>query len=360
MQAKVYHVRQRNVGQTLAQMLRSIYAGRSPSTVQQLIRSRHVQVNGNVCLEEGRRLRADDVVHIFDEAQSKPLEAEALNVRFQDEHLLVVEKPPGITVQRHAEEEHWDDKRKDRQPTLEEMLQALADRNGFSKLPGRGAGGARPAIKDRRQLAARVRHKQQRIRVRAVHRLDRDTSGLMLFALSGPAEQALVRLFASHAIGRAYLAVVHGLIESRTIVSDLVRDRGDGLRGSLPTGQTRDDAKHAVTHVKLIRHIKEAYSLIDCHLETGRTHQIRIHLAEAGHVLCGERVYTRPTPGSQPLADKSGAPRQALHAHRLAFTHPMTDKPHTFESKLPRDLQRFLNRLEEPPAEDMPGRDRDA
>jgi 23S rRNA pseudouridine1911/1915/1917 synthase len=291
-------------------------------------------------------------VHIFDESLSRPIEADQLNIRFQDEHLLVVEKPPGITVQRHAEEEQWDDKRKSQQPTLEDLLQSLADRNGFSKLPGRGAGAAQPQFKHRKQLAARVRNQKQRVKVRAVHRLDRDTSGLMLFALSTDAEKALVKLFAGHDIQRAYLAVVHGLIETRTIQSELVRDRGDGLRGSLPPGQKRDDAKHAITHVKLVRHIRQQYSLIDCQLETGRTHQIRIHLAEAGHVLCGERMYTRPTPGSPPLVDKSGAPRQALHAHRLSFTHPLTNKPHTFESKLPRDLHKFLTRLEDPPKDE--------
>jgi 23S rRNA pseudouridine1911/1915/1917 synthase len=168
----------------------------------------------------------------------------------------------------------------------------------------------------------------------------------MIFALSPDAQKALEKLFAAHAIDRAYLAVVNGHVASRTIESDMVRDRGDGVRGSLPKGQTAPDAKHAITHIKLIRHIGDDYSLIECKLETGRTHQIRIHLAEIGHMLCGEKVYIRPL-GGEPKRDQSGAPRQALHAYRLSFTHPITGKPHTFESKLPRDLHKWLNKLEE-------------
>lgn len=351
MSFKVYHVRERNVGQTVGQMLRSIFAGKSWGEIRRLLDSRRVQLNGNLCTDDARRLKPNEVMRIYDDSLAKPPEEADLNIRFRDEHLLVVEKPAGITTLRHAEEEGWDDKRKSKQRTLDELLQGIIDREGLRALPGRGAGTAQPFQKQRKQLAARMQAKKTRVKVRPVHRLDRDTSGLMIFALSPAAEQALVKLFASHTIERAYLAVAHGHVQSRTIESDFTRDRGDGLRGSLPPGKTDPGAKHAITHIKLIRHIgapgDSAYSLIDCQLETGRTHQIRIHLAEIGHMLCGEKVYTRPQPGADPLIDRSGAPRHALHAYRLAFTHPITGKPHTFESKLPRDLHRWLNKLED-------------
>jgi 23S rRNA pseudouridine1911/1915/1917 synthase len=178
-----------------------------------------------------------------------------------------------------------------------------------------------------------------------VHRLDRDTSGLMLFALSPRAEQALVKMFKGHDIRRAYLAVVHGRLEARTIDSWLVRDRGDGLRGSTPRGRDDPDAKHAFTHVRPVEHLGDAYTVVECRLETGRTHQIRIHLAEIGHMLCGERVYTRPSPGAPPTPDHSGAPRHALHSAELEFVHPVSGQEMRFASPLPRDLAEWLKRL---------------
>ncbi len=346
MSFKTYHVRQRNIGQTLGQMLKSIYAGKSWGETRRLITSRRVQINGNLCLDEARRLKADEVVRIYEESLGKPAEEKDLNIRFHDEHLLVVEKPSGITTLRHAEEEDWDEKRKSVQPTLAELLQKIIDRDGLNKVPGRGAAATKQDKNFRQKIASHARGHKKRIIVRPVHRLDRDTSGLMIFALSPQAEQALVKLFASHSIDRAYMAVVHGQVKSQTIESDLVRDRGDGLRGSLPHGKKDESSKHAVTHVTLIREIGKDYSLIDCKLETGRTHQIRIHLSEAGHMLCGEKMYIRKL-GGENIKDQSNAPRQALHAYRLSFNHPITGKPHTFESKWPGDLYRWLNRLEE-------------
>jgi 23S rRNA pseudouridine1911/1915/1917 synthase len=166
----------------------------------------------------------------------------------------------------------------------------------------------------------------------------------MLFALSPQAEQALSRMFKQHAIDRTYLAVVHGHPAAQTIESYFIRDRGDGLRGSTPLGPAAPTAQRAVTHIKPLESIGP-YSLIECRLETGRTHQIRIHLAESGHMLCGEPTYTRPTPTSPPTRDTSRAPRLALHSADLRFTHPVTDKPMQFHSPMPPDLSQWLGRL---------------
>jgi 23S rRNA pseudouridine1911/1915/1917 synthase len=166
----------------------------------------------------------------------------------------------------------------------------------------------------------------------------------MLFALSAHAEHELSRMFKQHAIDRTYLAVVHGHPAAQTIDSYFVRDRGDGLRGSTPRCADDPTAQHAVTHVKPLEPIGP-YSLVECRLETGRTHQIRIHLAESGHMLCGEPTYTRPTPTSPPTRDESRAPRLALHSADLRFTHPVTNKPMQFHLPLPKDLSQWLDRL---------------
>jgi 23S rRNA pseudouridine1911/1915/1917 synthase len=178
--------------------------------------------------------------------------------------------------------------------------------------------------------------------VRAVHRLDRDTSGLMVFARTIPAERHLVQQFKAHTIHRSYLAIVHGAPEAQTIQSQLVRDRGDGRRGSARDPQDKS-GQRAVTHIRPLERLGD-YSLIECRLETGRTHQIRIHLSELGHYLCGDKVYCQPL--FQPTrVDKSGAPRLALHAQELGLVHPISGQELHFTMPLPPDLQKFLERL---------------
>jgi 23S rRNA pseudouridine1911/1915/1917 synthase len=264
------------------------------------------------------------VVKIFAHPRAAVPADEDVVIRFSDRDLLVVEKPAGMTTLRHAEEQKWDERRRQKQPTLEEVLQ--------------------------RKLARQTSHGRKQShspRVRPVHRLDRDTSGLMLFALSLMAEQALVHAFKEHSIRRSYLAVVHGTVEAMTIESSIARDRGDGLRGTHPLGKDAPLSQHAVTHVKPVRSIAGKYTLVECRLETGRTHQIRIHLAESGHMLCGERMYVKPAPGQKVVIDHSGAPRQALHSAELEIVHPMTGKTMRFSSPLPSDLQGWLERIED-------------
>jgi 23S rRNA pseudouridine1911/1915/1917 synthase len=160
-----------------------------------------------------------------------------------------------------------------------------------------------------------------------------------VFARTVPAGRILAEQFRQHTTRRKYLAVAVGRVGKGTIMSSLVRDRGDGRRGSAVDGK----GKHAVTHVQPSEHFGDAYTLVECRLETGRTHQIRIHLAESGHPICGERVYSAPL-GSE-LKDQSLAPRVALHAAELGFIHPVTGDEMLFHSRLPKDLQEVLKRL---------------
>jgi 23S rRNA pseudouridine1911/1915/1917 synthase len=150
----------------------------------------------------------------------------------------------------------------------------------------------------------------------------------------------MVQMFRKHAIHRAYRAIVLGRVEPQTLESNLVRDRGDRRRGSTNLPEV---GKRAVTHVRPLEDL-DGYTLIECRLETGRTHQIRIHLAEAGHPVCGEKVYNKPLFGKPPV-DRSGAQRQALHAAELGFTHPITGQPLRFEMPMPADMSRLLAKL---------------
>jgi 23S rRNA pseudouridine1911/1915/1917 synthase len=168
----------------------------------------------------------------------------------------------------------------------------------------------------------------------AVHRIDEETSGLLLVARSLPTQAALKDLFERHAVERRYLAIVSGAFHGeRTFRSRLARDRGDGLRGSSedPSG------KEAITHVRLVEPLERA-SLVEATLETGRTHQVRIHLAEAGHPLLGEPLYAS-------AAIRGRAPRLALHSAVIGFVHPVTRAELRFETLLPDDLEALRRRL---------------
>jgi 23S rRNA pseudouridine1911/1915/1917 synthase len=236
-------------------------------------------------------------------------------IRYADRHVVVVDKPVGLTTMRHPHEAAEFGKRAQRflPPTLMDTLPAL--------LRARGKGRSAP-------------------RLRAVHRIDKETSGLVVFAVTPEAERELGRQFRGHTIERRYLAIVRGKAKPGRIESYLVPDRGDHRRGS---GQQPGGGQRAVTHVSVVEELGD-YTLVECRLETGRTHQVRIHLGESGTPICGERVYDRPIHG-KPLPDGSGAGRVMLHAARLGFDHPETGKRMTWDAALPEDMEQLLKRL---------------
>jgi 23S rRNA pseudouridine1911/1915/1917 synthase len=176
--------------------------------------------------------------------------------------------------------------------------------------------------------------------VRAVHRIDKETSGLVVFARSESTERHLAGQFRAHSSERRYLAIVRGQAKTGRIESWLVRDRGDGRRGS---GSERGQGQRAVTHVRVVEELGD-FTLVECRLETGRTHQVRIHLGEVGTPLCGERVYDRPING-RPVRDSSGMQRVALHAATLGLEHPVTRQQMRWTSPLPEDMEELLRRL---------------
>lgn len=189
---------------------------------------------------------------------------------------------------------------------------------------------------DEESLDQRVCSHLKQKRIEIVHRLDRDTSGLIVFARNQEAAKILANQFRFHTVKRRYYALAHGVVESQTIRSELVDNRGDGLRGSKPDSFFRGEAKHAVTHVRSLRVLSEM-TLIECILETGRTHQIRIHLSEAGHPLVGERAYNREFRGA-----KVEAARIMLHAAELGFIHPTQNSPMNWTVDPPVDFMSLL------------------
>jgi len=174
------------------------------------------------------------------------------------------------------------------------------------------------------------------IALHVVHRIDRATSGLLMFAKSKRAELGLAAQLRSHAMEREYRCVAHGVVAAGRIESYLVPDRGDGIRGS--TTRT-EQGKRAVTHVEVVRALRGA-TLCTVRLETGKTHQIRIHLAESGHPLVGEEVYVRDYAGRA-----IASPRLLLHAATLGFEHPITGERVRLASELPEDFTAMLDRL---------------
>lgn len=211
--------------------------------------------------------------------------------------------------------------------------------------------------------------------VRVVQRLDKETSGVLVFARTRRAERHLQQQFRRHAeaLDRRYLALALGTVKSRTHETVLVPDRGDGLRGSLRgrPGRIPPHGRIAITHIECLETFTVppelratgshagshggshagslVVSLVSCRLETGRQHQIRIHLAESGHPVVGEKVYVRDYRGSfvKGYVGKTGG-RTLLHAERLGFLHPANERPMAFTQPLPDDFAALLRRLETP------------
>lgn len=310
------------VGRTLATVLRARLTDHSWKQVERLIIGRRAFIGGELCVDPARRMTEGEIVEV---RSHKAPRAEGaadgeLVIRHLDDHVVVVEKAPGINTVRHPAERTWSTKRRRLSPTLEDLTSF--------------------------EIARQVGRQSPRLRI--VHRLDKETSGLVVFARTVVAERELGRQFASHTVTRRYLAVIRGYLSPRTIRSTLLRDRGDGRRGST-TQTTPTGGKEAITHVDVEERLN-GYTILSCRLETGRTHQIRIHLAETGHPVCGERVYDRPI-GGEPIPDRSRAPRLALHATELGFAHPIDGRPKHWEMPLPHDLITWLAPLRDSSSE---------
>lgn len=274
-----------------------------------------VRVGPDVVTETTSRVRSGASLEV-DEAARRPRGADLADdqVVFVDSQVVVVAKPAGVSTVPFDDGEVG---------TLDERVRAWLARRGLAPR------GVRPSLG-------------------VVHRIDKETTGLVVFTRTWLAKQSLTSQFRAHTVHRRYLAIAHGDVRPGVLRSLLVGNRGDGLRGSAPAARKRGlgraaegttDARAAVTHVERLEALSGA-TLIGCRLETGRTHQIRIQLSEAGHPLLGERVYVRGFAGK--LLD---APRVMLHAAELGFVHPSTERPMRWEQPMPEDMREVLARL---------------
>ena len=241
------------------------------------------------------------------EAEARP-QAIPLKIVFEDEHLIVVDKPAGLVV--HPAAGNPDG------TLVNALLHHCA-----GKLSGIG-GVARPGI---------------------VHRIDKDTSGLLVVAKSDAAHEGLAKQFADHSIERAYLAVVNGHPRPPEGAIRAKIGRSDANRKKMAVlPETAKRGKNATTHYKTLKLLNDC-ALVECRLETGRTHQVRVHLASIGHALLGDPVYGRAHPRLRTVLKTLGFHRQALHAAVLGFVHPVTGDRLRFESGLPNDMRELID-----------------
>ncbi len=231
-----------------------------------------------------------------------------LVIAYEDEHLIVVDKPAGLVV--HPAAGNYDG-------TLVNALLHHCD----GSLSGIG-GVARPGI---------------------VHRIDKDTSGLIVAAKTDRTHEGLAAQFARHTIDRRYCAIVAGLPlpTSGKIEASLARSSANRQKMAVVEAGR---GKHAITHYRLMSPLRRA-AMVECRLETGRTHQVRVHMASIGHPLLGDPAYGRSRPEHREMLDRLNFKRQALHAAHLGFIHPVTSAAMAFESYIPADMQALLSEL---------------
>jgi len=283
----------------------------SRERLKTLIRSGAVESGGKavrdpatkVSGEEALRVAVPEPTPAHNEAQDIPLK-----IVFEDQHLLVVDKAAGLVV--HPAAGNFDGT----------LVNALLHHCGGS-LSGIG-GVARPGI---------------------VHRIDKDTSGLLVVAKTDVAHEGLARQFAAHSIDRRYLAIVNGVPQAAQGTVDAPLARSAANRKKIAVV---DDGrgKRAVTRWKRLEVLRDA-ALLECRLETGRTHQVRVHMASIGHPLLGDPVYGRSGKAHSKILKELQFQRQALHAAELGFTHPVTKHSLSFSSPMPPDMQELFNAL---------------
>jgi len=296
-------------GRTLADVVRrSMPEPCSWNQARELCKRGKVSCNGSIQTDAAARVQLGDRISIEpNAARVREHVLPASSIVFVDAHVVVVNKPAGL-------------------------MSVPFD------------SGDKNTLIDRLRALLRRTHGAQGTELGAVQRLDKDTTGLLVFARTLAAKRQLQEAFRVHAIERRYVALAHGSVAERRFETHLVTNRGDGLRGSFghfrrSRAPVPADAQRAVTDVRPLEALRGA-TLVECQLSTGRQHQIRIHLSEAGHPLLGEQVYVRDY--GQPLL---AAPRIMLHAAVLGFEHPVTRRSVRFEQAWPEDFAEVYARL---------------
>jgi len=298
-----HQVRGDDVGSRIDVLLAEVDLVASRALAQKLIERNCVRVNGLTVNKRYKVRSGDRIVVEFPPMQESDLIPEdvALDIRFEDDDMIVLSKAAGMVV--HPAHGHWSG-------TLVHALLAHSDDLGTL------AGDERPGI---------------------VHRLDKDTSGLMMVAKNDDAQRALSSGIQQRLIDRRYVTLVHGRIVPDTGLIDAPIGRHQKDRQKMWVTDSAG-ARHAVTSFRVLERfeagaVDDGYTLIECKLQTGRTHQIRVHLAYIQHPVVGDPLY-----GRRRLKDDLGLTRQFLHSYRLAFDHPVSGEPVSIIDPLPADL----------------------
>ncbi|MFV9509963.1 RluA family pseudouridine synthase [Tepidibacillus sp. LV47] len=288
------------VGERIDKFLAEQFEQWSRTQIQQWIKEGYITVNDQVVKANYKVSENDEIVVKIPPQKELEIEPEniPLDIVYQDQDVVVVNKPRGLVV--HPAPGHYSG------TLVNALLYHIKDLSGIN-------GVLRPGI---------------------VHRIDKDTSGLMMVAKNDLAHESLVRQLKEHTVHRVYTALVHGNIphDLGTIDAPIGRDPKDRKKMAV----VHKNSKHAVTHF-VVKERFNGYTLIECKLETGRTHQIRVHMQYIGHPLVGDPLY-----GPKKTLDIDG---QALHAKVLGFHHPRTGEYMEFDSELPQDMVRLLEQL---------------
>jgi 23S rRNA pseudouridine1911/1915/1917 synthase len=283
----------------------------SRERLKTLIRSGAVATKGKAVRDPATKVKGDEQLSVAvpepTPAHNEPQDI-PLTIAFEDEHLLVVDKPAGLVV--HPAAGNFDGT----------LVNALLHHCGGS-LSGIG-GVARPGI---------------------VHRIDKDTSGLLVVAKTDVAHEGLAKQFAAHSVDRRYLALVSGVPTASHGTVDAPLARSSANRKKIAIVK-EGRGKRAVSHWRRLDILRDA-ALVECRLETGRTHQVRVHMASIGHPLIGDPVYGRASKTHGKLLKELMFHRQALHAAELGFTHPVTKRALSFSSPMPTDMQELKSAL---------------
>jgi 23S rRNA pseudouridine1911/1915/1917 synthase len=273
----------------------------SRSLILKMLKDGYILVNGNV-EKPSYKVNIDDEIEIKDgfikdtKVEAKKMD---LDIVYEDDDIMVINKPSGVVV--HPGNGNYDN-------TLVNGLMYYADNlsDGYEEY--------RPGI---------------------VHRIDKDTSGLIIIAKNNKSQEILGKYFKEHSIKREYIALIHGILDSDSVLIDAPIGRDESSRKMMKV--TSKNSKSAITHVKVLKRYKN-FTLVKCRLETGRTHQIRVHMKYINHPIFNDPIYSK---------DKATEFGQYLHSYSMEFNHPITNKKMYFECPLPKEFQDTLDSLEE-------------